>query len=139
MTAWDIRPAEVGGVLQRTATAAEGLSKAGESVQKTLPSAATAAGTISGMVCGPVPSGPVAAALAEFANKWSGDLQYIAKRTAASLNGASEATRHYVEGDLEMAATTQSDALKEPKIDMPGQGGGEGNGKGDGKGGGAKK
>ncbi|MHA7962289.1 DUF6507 family protein [Streptomyces sp. L500] len=123
MTAWDIRPAEVGGVLQRTATAAEGLSKAGESVQKTLPSAATAAGTISGMVCGPVPSGPVAGALSEFAKKWSGDLQYIAKRTAASLNGASEATRHYVEGDLEMAATTQSDALKEPKIDMPGQGG----------------
>lgn len=123
MTAWDIRPAEVGGVLSRTATAAEGLSKAGQSVQKTLPSAATAAGTISGMVCGPVPSGPVAGALGEFVKKWSSDLTYIAKRTAASLNGASEATRHYVEGDVEMAATTQSEALKEPRTDMPGQGG----------------
>ncbi len=125
MTAWDIRPAEVGGVLSRTATAAEGLSKAGQSVQKTLPSAATAAGTISGMVCGPVPNGPVAGALGEFAQKWSGDLTYIAKRTAASLNGAAEATRHYVEGDLEMASNTQRDALKEPKTDMPGQGGGK--------------
>ncbi|MEU4208769.1 DUF6507 family protein [Streptomyces sp. NPDC026206] len=122
MTSWDIRPSEVSGVLSKAATAAEGLSKAGQGVQKTLPSAAGAAGTISGMYCGPAPSGPVGAALAEFANKWGADLQYVAKRTAASLNGAAEATRKYVEGDLELAANAQHEALAEPKIDMPGEG-----------------
>ncbi|MCA6094090.1 DUF6507 family protein [Streptomyces sp. SCA3-4] len=122
MTGWDIRPSEVGGVLGKVATAAEGLAKAGEGVQKTLPSAAAAAGTISGMYCGPAPTGPVAAALAEFGNKWGRDLIYVAKRTANSLNGAAEATRKYVEGDLELAANAQHKALAEPRIDMPGQG-----------------
>ncbi|WP_338932045.1 DUF6507 family protein [Streptomyces netropsis] len=122
MTAWDIVPSEVGAVLTRSGKAAEGLSKAGKGVQKSLPAAATDAGTISGMYCGNAPKGPVAAALAEFGSKWGKDLAYIAQRTADSLNGAQKATQAYMEGDLKMAADTQNAALKEPVIKMPGQG-----------------
>ncbi len=123
MTAWDIRPSEVGGVLRKAATAAEGLAKAGQGVQKDLPSAATAAGTISGMYCGATaPTGPVSAALGEFMQTWLKQLAYVAQRTSSSLNGAAAATNAYVEGDLKMAADAQHDALKEPKTDMPGVG-----------------
>lgn len=123
MTAWDIVPSEVGAVLTRCGKAAEGLSKAGQAVQKSLPAAALAAGTISGMYCGSAPpKGPVGAALAEFGSKWGKDLAYIAQRTANSLNGAQKATQAYMEGDLKMAADVHNAALKEPVIKMPGQG-----------------
>ncbi|WP_328538104.1 DUF6507 family protein [Streptomyces sp. NBC_00344] len=121
MTAWDISVSGVQGVLDRTATAAEGLSDAGKALDKTLPSAATSAGTISGTYCGAgPPSGPVAGALAEFFNAKQRDLLYIAKRTTKSLNGAAEATREYVKGDLTMAADTQRKTIQEPTIDLPG-------------------
>ncbi|MEV6775999.1 DUF6507 family protein [Streptomyces syringium] len=122
MSAWDINPSAVSGVLTKCGTAAEGLSKAGQAVQKSLPAAATAAGTISGMYCGEAPSGPVAGALAEFANAWGKDVAYVAQRTANSLTGAKTATEEYIKGDLKMAADAHNEALKEPKIDMPGQG-----------------
>ncbi|SPE57897.1 hypothetical protein SNS2_3541 [Streptomyces netropsis] len=122
MTAWDIVPSEVGAVLTRCGKAAEGLSKAGQAVQKSLPAAAIAAGTISGMYCGNAPKGPVGAALAEFGSKWGKDLAYIAQRTVNSLTGAHKATQAYMEGDLKMAADVHNAALKEPVIRMPGQG-----------------
>ncbi|MEU7132150.1 DUF6507 family protein [Streptomyces sp. NPDC046261] len=122
MTGWDIRPGAVYGVLGKAATAAEGLSKAGQGVQKSLPAAAGAAGTISGMYCGAAPTGPVGAALAEFGKEWQSQLAYVAQRTANSLNGAKKATDEYVQGDLKMAEDAHRKALEEPKIDMPGQG-----------------
>ncbi|MFJ5291048.1 DUF6507 family protein [Streptomyces sp. NPDC088348] len=123
MTAWDISVSGVRGVLSRTETAAEGLSDACTSMEKTLPSAASSAGTISGTYCGAgPPSGPVAAALAEFHHAKQRDLVYVAQRTIKSLNGASEATHEYLKGNVEMAANVQRTAVKEPVIHLPGEG-----------------
>ncbi|WP_420717327.1 DUF6507 family protein, partial [Streptomyces sp. WM6378] len=40
MTSWDIKPSGVSGVLKKTATAAEAMSKAGTAMQESLKSAA---------------------------------------------------------------------------------------------------
>ncbi|MFE7836914.1 DUF6507 family protein [Streptomyces sp. NPDC057474] len=45
---------------------------------------------------------------------------YIAERTSKSLSGAAEATGHYIEGDLTLAANAQREAAKEPKVELPG-------------------
>ncbi|MGJ3559692.1 DUF6507 family protein [Streptomyces sp. INA 01156] len=47
-------------------------------------------------------------------------------RTSNSLSGAATATNEYVKGNLDMAARAQANALKEPKIDLPGAGGSRG-------------
>nr|WP_168506968.1 DUF6507 family protein [Streptomyces sp. S1D4-11]QIY94516.1 hypothetical protein HEP87_11430 [Streptomyces sp. S1D4-11] len=127
MTAWDISPSGVKGVLTNTATAAEGLSNTGKALEKTVPSAASSAGTIEqGGVEKSGTQGPVAAALGEFFNAYQKDLMYVAERTSNSINGAAAATNYYVTGDLEMAAQAQQEALKEPKIDLSGAGGKQG-------------
>ncbi|WP_432175182.1 DUF6507 family protein [Streptomyces sp. Tue6028] len=127
MTAWDISPSGVQGVLTNTATAAEGLSDVGKALETTAPSAAKSAGTIEqGGVEKSGTQGPVAAALGEFFNAYQKDLMYVAKRTSNSINGAATATNEYIKGDLEMAAKAQQEALKEPKIDLPGAGGKQG-------------
>ncbi|TQE14943.1 hypothetical protein SipoB123_44650 [Streptomyces ipomoeae] len=111
------------GVLETSGTHAENLSEAGSAAQGNLEEAASAAGMITSQY-GPYTStvGVVGAALGEFLQQWSHDLLYIAKRTSKSLSGAAEATRHYVEGDLDLAANAQREAAKEPKVDLPGQG-----------------
>ncbi|MEU1518551.1 DUF6507 family protein [Streptomyces sp. NPDC005811] len=121
MTGWDIDVAGVRGVLRNTGTAAKSLSDTGRAMQGNLEEAASAAGTITSQY-GPYSStaGLVGAALAEFLDQWSRDLVYIAERTSKSLNGAAEATGHYAQGDLTMAATAQREAAKEPKVDLPG-------------------
>lgn len=126
MTAWDIEPGGVRGVLQRAGTAAETMATAGKQMQKTLPQAAKHAGTITeGGHEGQGTQGPVGSALGVFFNQWSKSLTYIAKRTGSSLNGANLATQEYIKGDLDMAATKQGKALAEmPVPDMPGVGGG---------------
>ncbi|MGW2572815.1 DUF6507 family protein [Streptomyces sp. NPDC001537] len=123
MTGWDIHPAGVYGVLSKTATAAKDMSDAGSAMQGSLEEAASAAGTLTSQY-GPYTStvGLVGSALGQFAEHWSRDLLYIAKRTSKSLNGADEATRHYMAGSLEQAANAQQAAAKEPKVDMPGKG-----------------
>ncbi|WP_125263292.1 DUF6507 family protein [Streptomyces alboflavus] len=127
MTAWDIDPAGVRGVLEKAGDAAKGLSSAGSTAQKTLPGAAKHAGTaVEGGEKGDGTQGPVAAALGQFFTKWEGDLLYVAGRAGSSLNGAAEATVAYHQGDLQMAADAQANALKEPDIDMPGQKAGKG-------------
>ncbi|TQE29120.1 hypothetical protein Sipo8835_25215 [Streptomyces ipomoeae] len=123
MTAWDIDPVGVRGVLETSGAHAENLSGAGSAAQGNLEEAASAAGMITSQY-GPYTStvGVVGSALGEFLQRWSHDLLYIAKRTSKSLNGAAEATGHYVEGDLTLAANAQREAAKEPKVDLPGQG-----------------
>ncbi|MCX5388085.1 DUF6507 family protein [Streptomyces sp. NBC_00083] len=121
MTGWDIKPAGVSGVLQKTATAAEAMSKAGTAMQESLKSAATSAGTISGPTCGEAPMGPVGGALGEFMQHKAQELGYIAVRTQHSLQGAYDATTEYVKGDLDMAANKQSQAVKEPVVNDKGQ------------------
>lgn len=126
MTAWDIEPGGVRGVLQRAGTAATTMSTAGRQMQKTLPEAAKHAGTIAeGGHEGQGTPGPVGSALGVFFNQWSKNLEYIAERAGSSLNGAALATNEYVKGDLEMAAKKHGEALAEmPLPDMPGVGGG---------------
>lgn len=127
VTAWDISPSGVKGVLTNTATAAEGLSNTGKALEKTVPSAASSAGTIEqGGVEKSGTQGPVAAALGEFFDAYQKDLMYVAERTSNSIDGAATATNYYLTGDLEMAAQAQQEALKEPRIDLPGAGGKQG-------------
>ncbi|MFK0179317.1 DUF6507 family protein [Streptomyces xanthochromogenes] len=121
MTSWDIKPSGVSGVLKKTATAAESMSKAGTAMQESLKSAATSAGTISGPYCGEAPIGPVGGALGEFMQHKAQELGYIAVRTEHSLNGAYDATTEYVKGDLDMAANKQKQAVKDPVVNDQGQ------------------
>lgn len=124
MTGWDIDVAGVRGVLSRSGTAAESLSETGSAMQGNLEEAASAAGTLTSAY-GPYAStvGVVGAALGEFLQHWGRDLVYIAERTSRSLNGAAEATGHYLHGDLQLASNAQQQAAKEPKADLPGAGG----------------
>ncbi|MEV5335364.1 DUF6507 family protein [Streptomyces werraensis] len=127
MTGWDISPSGVQHVLTETAKAAESLGTIGEALQENLPSAAASAGTIQqGGVEKSGVQGPVGSALAEFFNAHAKRLKYIAVRTSNSLDGAATATNAYVRGDFEMAAQAQANALKEPKIDLPGVDGQQG-------------
>ncbi|MFD3550498.1 DUF6507 family protein [Streptomyces goshikiensis] len=123
---WDIKPSGVRGVLIKTSTAAEGFEKAGNVLKTALPDAATHAGTVSmggggggGEGGG---TGPIGGALAELMTSHDQRLAFIGARTGASIKGAMDATTAYVNGNLEQAATAQQEALKEPKIDLPGAG-----------------
>ncbi|KOU72007.1 hypothetical protein ADK57_10485, partial [Streptomyces sp. MMG1533] len=93
-----------------------------------LTSAATSAGTISAEGGGggeggeKAAGGLVALALSQYAERASKDLQYVAARAGKSLQGAVDATTAYLNGDQEMAAEAQRNALSEPKLDMPGAG-----------------
>jgi hypothetical protein len=121
VSGWDVSVSGVQGALRKTAVSAEGLSTAGTNLSDTLPRTATAAGTVVAGYTGPaLATGPVAAALGEFMQHWQKDLQYVAVRTGKSLNGAAEATGHYIKGDLAMAAQAQHTAVEEPVPDLPG-------------------
>lgn len=123
MTGWDIDPVGVRGVLETSGTHAKNLSDAGSAMQGNLEEAASAAGMITSQY-GPYTStvGVVGAALGEFLQQWGHDLLYIAERAGKSLSGAAEATGHYLEGDLDLAANAQREAAKEPKVELPGVG-----------------
>jgi hypothetical protein len=131
VTGWDIDVVGVYGVLSKTGVEAKNLSDAGVAMQGNLEEAASSAGTITSQH-GPYAStaGLVGAALGEFLQGWSRDLLYVAERASRSMNGAAEATGHYVEGDIAMAAAAQHEAAKEPKVDLRGAGGGPGHGAG---------
>ncbi|MFF4578317.1 DUF6507 family protein [Streptomyces sp. NPDC001389] len=120
---WDIKPSGVQGVVNKTITAAEGFQKAGTSLQKELPEAAKHAGTVTpgggtGGEGGGM--GPIAGALGELMASHQQRLGFISARTEASLNGAVKATTAYVQGNIEQAENAQREALKEPKVDLPG-------------------
>ncbi|ANH93250.1 hypothetical protein A8713_20535 [Streptomyces sp. SAT1] len=141
MTGWDISPVGVQAALTTTGEAGGDLDRAATTLLNDLMSAASSAGTVvpggqfSGPLVGPVapgrsrvPTGPVAEALAQYLSERQKKLAFMARRTAESVQGAAEATRAYVHGDLEMAAEAQRNALKPPRIDMPGTGGKNGGG-----------
>ncbi|MET9603981.1 DUF6507 family protein [Streptomyces sp. NPDC006512] len=122
---WDIKPSGVQGVVNKTVTAAGGFEKAGKSLQTALPDAAKHAGTITegGSTAGEGGGmGPIAAALGGLMDAHDQRLAFIGARTTASVNGAIAATTAYVQGNLDQAANAQAEALKEPKIDLPGAG-----------------
>ncbi|WP_279617241.1 DUF6507 family protein, partial [Streptomyces albus] len=93
-------------------------------------SAASSAGTIA---AGEAPEmGLVGAALAEFAMKTQDDLLFVGARAGKSMTGAVEAVKAYNQGDLDMAAAAQREALKAPDLAAlkaaQGQGNAGGNG-----------
>ncbi|MGK5530595.1 DUF6507 family protein [Streptomyces sp. URMC 129] len=118
MPDWDIDPLGVQRVLGETVDAADDLQEWGTAYQASLRSAAESAGTLDmGGAQRESAAGLVGAALAEFAEKTAADLQYIAARAGASLNGASQATVEYVNGDMAMAEEAQRNALREPDLE----------------------
>ncbi|MCN9239944.1 DUF6507 family protein [Streptomyces sp. RY43-2] len=132
MTGWDVDAAGVYKVLSDCGIFAKNMSDAGSAMQGNLEAAASDAGTLTYQAYGPYAStaGLVGSGLAQFLKHWGHDLEYIAKRTSSSLNGAGQATYAYTVGSLEQAANAQREAAKEPKVDLPGAGrtGGAGQG-----------
>ncbi|MFH8748439.1 DUF6507 family protein [Streptomyces rimosus] len=135
MTSWDIQPQGVQGQLKVVGTHAEDLGKALNTMLADLQEAARAAGTaVPGSQATTLPSGqpvlttykpvgpvgpallpqkatgPVAAALVEYATKRQADVKAMADRVQAAVLGAAKATNAYVQGDLETAGNAQSAA-----------------------------
>ncbi|MFF8767045.1 DUF6507 family protein [Nocardiopsis dassonvillei] len=114
MSQWNIQPAAVGGVLQSVAGhlgeegSGEGLVGVMESVEEHLVDSGEYA-----------KSGVVGMALGEFAEHYFGIMGDIAGLTMAAVTGASEATTHYMDGNLEMAEESQANAGVIPEPEPP--------------------
>ncbi|MDE3719944.1 DUF6507 family protein [Nocardiopsis sp. N85] len=109
MSSWDIDPARVGGVLEATLghlgdeEGTGGLTRELSQLETHLGNAVEECG-----------SGIVSDALGRFAEHYFGVLGDMAGTTLRAVEGAYEATTHYMEGNLEMAAEAQANAAKEP-------------------------
>lgn len=103
MSRWSIDPPGVSGVVKRTGERAEGFETAATSMSNALSGAAGACG-----------SEIVAGAISGFAQHIGPSIGAVAQRTGRVLTGAVDATKAYVEGDLAMAATAQSNAAAAP-------------------------
>jgi hypothetical protein len=57
-------------------------------------------------------SGPIGTALKEFVDHYSPALKSMASKTGSCVQGAVEATKDYIQGDLEMAAQAQKKAVQ---------------------------
>ncbi|MXM68486.1 hypothetical protein GR925_35025 [Streptomyces sp. HUCO-GS316] len=125
MTRWDISTSGVEFVTSLVEDAMDDMAKDVKAYGKNVESAATSAGTISGLYCGTKPTGPVGTALTLFVDETLGDVLFLGARAAKSVNGAREATAYYVIGDIHMAASAQDQSLAAPVVDLPGQGGGQ--------------
>ncbi|KUF13018.1 MULTISPECIES: DUF6507 family protein [Streptomyces] len=112
MPAWDISPSGVESVTSLVGLAMDDMAKDIKAYGTDVESAATSAGTISGGDCGKVPTGPVGIALALFVDRTMGDVLSLGARAGKSVNGAIEATNHYLRGDQEKAAIAQRNAAK---------------------------
>ncbi|WP_311765498.1 DUF6507 family protein [Streptomyces zingiberis] len=135
MPGWDIDVGGVQGVLTQVGEVAGKLEKQAATYSENMESAAASAGTIAGG--GEAPAmGLVGAALAEFATKTQDDLMFVGARAGKSLTGAVEAVKAYNQGDFDMAAAAQREALKAPDLaalkaqakNASGDGGGGGGG-----------
>ncbi|MFI9235901.1 DUF6507 family protein [Streptomyces cinnamoneus] len=109
---WDIKPAGVRAVVGRTADVAGKLGDQATSYGNH----AQSAGGHAGALVGPCDAsqGLVGLALAAYTQHATPELVFIAARARKSLQGAMDATGHYEEGDLEMAANTQRTACQAP-------------------------
>ncbi|MFJ4706561.1 DUF6507 family protein [Streptomyces anulatus] len=133
MTGWDIKPQGVQGRLKVVGGHAGELEKALNALMKDLGEAAQAAGTaVPGMAAstplqGPVApgqaplsraaTGPVAAALVEYAQARQAQLTSMSERIQAAVLGAATAVSEYVEGDLDTAKQAQ-DAARSVRLDL---------------------
>jgi hypothetical protein len=127
MSGWDLQPQGIEGVLKATGEIAGHFESQVTAYSEHLQSAATNAGTISAEGEGgggeKGGGGLVALALSRFAENTAPELMFMAARAGKSLTGAVEATRAYMNGDIEMAAAAQRNARSAPTINMPKGGG----------------
>ena len=103
MAKWDIDPPGVSGVVSRTGERAEAFVTAATSMADALAEASGACGSLI-----------VGGALNGFADYIDPATIAVKGRTDRILTAATEATQAYVDGDLEMAATAQSNAAAAP-------------------------
>ncbi|GAA2657727.1 DUF6507 family protein [Streptomyces vastus] len=116
MPAWDISPSGVDSVTSLVGLAMDDVAKDVKAYGTDVESAATWAGTISTADSGCAPVGPIGAALSLFVERTAGDVLFLGARAAKSVNGAIEATNHYLAGSLEQAANAQRQAEKAPDV-----------------------
>ncbi|GAA1469746.1 DUF6507 family protein [Nocardiopsis exhalans] len=114
MGSWDINPQQVSAVLSETAghIGEEGSSDGLLGQMSQLENRITE-------VNAHISSPPIGVALGEFAEHYFGMLGGMLSLTASAVQGTSEATTFYVEGDREMAAEAQSTAGQIPDPDAP--------------------
>ncbi|MDE3723916.1 DUF6507 family protein [Nocardiopsis sp. N85] len=114
MSQWNIQPAAVGGVLTTVAGhlgeegSGEGLIGVMENIEKHLGECGDCA-----------QSGVVGMALGEFATHYFKTMGDMASLTMSAVSGASKATTHYVNGNLEMAEEAQGNAGVVPEPEPP--------------------
>ncbi|MCE6996890.1 DUF6507 family protein [Saccharothrix sp. S26] len=113
MTKWDISPNGVRGVLGQTHAVASQFDAQVASLDAALRGAVAQSG-----------SGIVAQAVQGFLQAKQADVRFVFTRTSACMNAAAQATNHYVQGDLEMAANAQAaaSAAPDPRAALPGGG-----------------
>jgi hypothetical protein len=115
VTGWDITPSGVESILSLVGLATDDLGKDLKGYGKSVEEAAQWAGTISsGPYCGTAPVGPVGAAIANFVSDTEAQIRFMAARIKKTTDGTVEATKAYLEGDLEMAARAQRAAAAVP-------------------------
>ncbi|WP_174545951.1 DUF6507 family protein [Nocardiopsis dassonvillei] len=114
MSGWNIQPAEVGAVLTSVAgyIGEEGGSDG-------LVGAMTSAENLITAINEEANSTPVSVALGEFAEHNFGLMGDMAGLTVSAVTGASEATTHYFNGNLDMAAEAQENAGVIPEPEPP--------------------
>ena len=111
MTAWDIDPAGVQGVLGKTQSVAGEFE--GQLASMTSAMESGAVNTSSAIV---------ASAVQGFGSAIQADVRFVLSRTGAAISGCAQAVNAYLQGDMEMAATVQRNAAGVSVPDMPGRG-----------------
>lgn len=114
MGSWDINPQQVSAVLSETAGHI-GEEGSGGGLMGHMTQLQTKITALNGHIN----SAPIGVALGEVAEHYFGMLGGMLSLTASAVQGASEATTLYMEGDREMAAEAQSTAGHIPDPDAP--------------------
>lgn len=99
MSSWDIDPAGVRGVVNRTVEEAKKFEGEAKTYATAIENAAASCG-----------SGIVAKALADFAAHHKDAFKFLVERSSKVITAGVEATQAYIQGDLEMAARAQRNA-----------------------------
>ncbi|MEE2036198.1 DUF6507 family protein [Nocardiopsis sp. CT-R113] len=115
MSAWNILPSEVGGVLT---TVAGYIGEEGGS--EGLVGSMTAAETLLESISSEADSAPISLALGEFAAHNFNLMGSMAGVTVSAVTHTSEAVNYYVQGNLDMAAEAQENAGVVPEPERQG-------------------
>jgi hypothetical protein len=111
MSAWDIDPAGVQGVLSRTQSVAAEFEGQLASMTSAMESGATNSSS-------PI----VASAVQGFGSAVESEVRFVLSRTNAAISGCAQAVNAYAQGDVDMAANAQRNAAGVSVPDLPGRG-----------------